>query len=185
VITKEPDPGDAGSTLTPPGTATFTIVVTNDGLGKAFNVALNDQLLNTLSWTLGTYDWTTCAISGAQLLTCSIAGGAGFSAWADERRAHFRFVAARVLAAQGAAAEELGRWDTALQLGLDSSRSSRCRSRPTGVSCGPGARSASGHWLFATTISSSDGCLTIGGSCQTPLPVRSSTSYTRLCPQAM
>ena len=45
-------------------------------------------------------------------------GAGGFSAWADERRAHFRFVAARVLAAQGGTAEELGRWDAALQLGL-------------------------------------------------------------------
>jgi len=45
-------------------------------------------------------------------------GAGGFSAWADERRAHFRFAAARVLAAQGRIEEELARWDAALQLGL-------------------------------------------------------------------
>jgi len=45
-------------------------------------------------------------------------GTEGFTNWADGRRVHFRFAAARVLTAQGNAAEELGRWDTALQLGL-------------------------------------------------------------------
>ena len=45
-------------------------------------------------------------------------GAGGFTTWADERRAHFRFAAARVLAAQGRAAEKHARWDAALQLGL-------------------------------------------------------------------
>lgn len=45
-------------------------------------------------------------------------GASGFSSWADERRAHFRFAAARVLDAQGSAAESLGSWNAAMQLGL-------------------------------------------------------------------
>lgn len=44
-------------------------------------------------------------------------GASGFTAWADERRAHFRFAAARVVAAQGRAADEVAQWDAALQLG--------------------------------------------------------------------
>ena len=44
-------------------------------------------------------------------------GSSGFTAWADERRAHFRFAAARVVAAQGRAADGLAQWDAALQLG--------------------------------------------------------------------
>jgi uncharacterized repeat protein (TIGR01451 family) len=70
-IAKTPNAG----TLTPPGNASFTIVVTNTGAGKAFDVALTDQLLADLTWTVtpGYTGWTTCAINGTQLLTCNLA----------------------------------------------------------------------------------------------------------------
>ncbi|MDF1502552.1 SpaA isopeptide-forming pilin-related protein [Roseisolibacter sp. H3M3-2] len=70
-IEKTPDNGSvvAGTT------ATFTIVVSNTGQGKAFGVALSDQLLASLPWTLGTFSgWTTCAVDAStKLLTCSVA----------------------------------------------------------------------------------------------------------------
>jgi len=49
--------------------------VTNTGAGKAFNVALSDQLLADLTWSVsaGYTGWTTCAINGTQLLSCSVA----------------------------------------------------------------------------------------------------------------
>jgi len=61
--------------------------VTNNGQGKAFNVVLTDQLLNTLSWSVDPAV-QGCSISQTQLLTCQIgtmkgthdgAGGVGDS----------------------------------------------------------------------------------------------------------
>ncbi len=73
-ITKTPDNGSikAGET------ATFTIVVSNtatDPAAIAKTVALSDQLLASLPWTLGTNTgWTTCAVNATtKLLTCSVA----------------------------------------------------------------------------------------------------------------
>ncbi len=49
--------------------ATFTITLTNDGTGDAYDVTLEDQLPSG-AWTLGGDDAADCQIDGSNLLTC-------------------------------------------------------------------------------------------------------------------
>jgi len=95
-ITKTPDQlGDAGYTVTPPGTATFTITVSNSSAantGTALGVSLTDTLPAGLSWTP---DNANCSATATvtpplpngdglthQLLTCTVGNlvaGASFT----------------------------------------------------------------------------------------------------------
>ena len=49
--------------------ATFTITLTNQGVGDAYGVTLTDQL-PAGAWTLGGADAAACSINGSNLLTC-------------------------------------------------------------------------------------------------------------------
>ena len=64
-VAKTPD----GGTVQSGGTATFTIVVTNQGAGKALNATLSDTLPPG-TWTLGGADAASCSIA-AGTLTCN------------------------------------------------------------------------------------------------------------------
>ncbi len=79
VLEKTPDaPSDNGGTVNAGGTATFTIVVRNDGTGTAKGVAVSDQLPDVSgTWSV---DNANCSIDSSDLLTCSLGDlGAGAS----------------------------------------------------------------------------------------------------------
>src|SRR5206468_5455949 len=68
---KTPDlPGDVGGTVTGGGTATFTIVLTNQGPGVAHDVQLNDALPASLTWSLSSPGNPPCSVVANQL-SCS------------------------------------------------------------------------------------------------------------------
>lgn len=74
-LVKEPDAGDTGSVLDAGDPAAFTISVSNDGDGTARGVELEDKLPAVANgWSLGSYDWASCAITGdagsTQTLRC-------------------------------------------------------------------------------------------------------------------
>jgi uncharacterized repeat protein (TIGR01451 family) len=75
-VTKEPDDGDAGSSIEAGDTATFTIHVVNNGPDEAPDVTLEDELPNSgLDWSISSQPaGDPCSITGAvgsQVLTCS------------------------------------------------------------------------------------------------------------------
>ena len=88
-ITKTPDQeGDAGYSVSPGGTATFTITVKNTGSGAATNVVVLDTLPAGLDWNETNGSCVLTPITNVddestELLTCTIAslagGGAEFS----------------------------------------------------------------------------------------------------------
>jgi uncharacterized repeat protein (TIGR01451 family) len=72
-VTKEPDAGDAGSSVSAGETATFTIKVENVGDGDATNVELSDPLPDGIDWSDDSADCTIAPDSGTtgQVLSCS------------------------------------------------------------------------------------------------------------------
>lgn len=71
LISKTPDVPGAGSLITAGDTATFTIVLTNQGPGTAHGVTLTDQLPGPLTWSLFSSSLPGCAAIVGNLLTCN------------------------------------------------------------------------------------------------------------------